>query len=157
MSFRPSSPVLRALSLCCLNSYFKFCCLFFTFGKVRSFSSQLSLNSSKISFQIAVRTLLEAPFSLSKRGAQAQSSFVSSTDQSAALVSVSVSVHVFPVLVLWTIPDPYMGCLEHSLRQVVLVEVVELRRNDLLETLAGSVADSHLLLNKTKIYGLGRL
>ena len=94
MSFRPSSPVLRALSLCCLNSYFKFCCLIFTFGKVRSFSSQLSLNSSKISFQIAVRTLLEAPFSLSKREAQAQSSFVSSTDQSAALVSVSVSVHL---------------------------------------------------------------
>ena len=64
---------------------------------------------------------------------------------------------VFPVLVLWTIPDPYMGCLEHSLQQVVLVEVVELRRNDLLETLAGSVADSHLLLDKTKICGLGRL
>ena len=50
-----------------------------------------------------------------------------------------------------------MGFLEHSLQEVELVEVVELRRNNLLETLAGSVADSHLLLNKTKIYGLSRL
>ena len=100
------------------------------------------MNSSQISFQIAARTLSGAPSSLSKN-------FVSSP--------VSVSVHVLPVLVLWTIPDPYMGFLEHSLQEVELVEVVELRRNNLLETLAGSVADSHLLLNKTKIYGLGRL
>ena len=35
------------------------------------------------------------------------------------------SIHVFPVLVLWTIPDPYMGCLEHSLQLVVLVEVIK--------------------------------
>ena len=43
------------------------------------------------------------------------------------------------------VPDSYMGCLEHSLLQVVLVEVVELQKNDLLDTLAGSVAHSHLL------------
>lgn len=67
------------------------------------------------------------------------------------------SIHVFPVLVLWTIPDPYMGCLEHSLQLVVLVEVIKLRRNDLLDTIACSVADSRLLLDKTKIYGEGRL
>ena len=67
------------------------------------------------------------------------------------------SIHIFPVLFLWTIPDPYMGYLEHSLQQVVLVEVIKLRRNDLLDTIAGSVADSRLLLDKTKIYGLGRL
>ena len=50
-----------------------------------------------------------------------------------------------------------MGFLEHSLQEVELVEVVELRRNDLLDTIAGSVADSRLLLDKTKIYGEGRL
>ena len=43
------------------------------------------------------------------------------------------------------VPDSYMGCLEHSLLQVVLVEVVELQKNDLLGTLTGSVAHSHLL------------
>ena len=50
-----------------------------------------------------------------------------------------------------------MGCLEHSLQLVVLVEVIKLRRNDLLDTIACSVADSRLLLDKTKIYGEGRL
>ena len=39
----------------------------------------------------------------------------------------------------------FLSCLEHSLLQVVLVEVVELQKNDLLDTLAGSVAHSHLL------------
>ena len=41
----------------------------------------------------------------------------------------------------------------------MLVEVVELQKNDLLDTLTGSVAHSQLeeMLDKTKIYGLGRL
>ena len=44
------------------------------------------------------------------------------------------------------VPDSYMGCLEHSLLQVVLVEVVELQKVTCwIHWLAGSVAHSHLL------------
>ena len=103
MSFSPSSPVLLALSLSCLNSYFKFCCISFTCEKVRSFLSQLPLNSSKISFQIAVpncRKLL----SVFQNEEPSCSALLSPQQTSQLLlVSVSVSVHVFPILVLWTI------------------------------------------------------
>ena len=80
-----------------------------------------------------------------------QKLFVSSKDQSAAFgfcFCFRFST-CFPFLVPWAIPDSYMGCLEHSLFQVVLVEVVELQKKMTCwihcpGTLAGSVAHSQL-------------
>ena len=130
-------------------------------------SLQLLFNSSKISFQIAVHAhFVGSSFqSFKTRSPRVQKLFCLFNRPVSRFWFLFLFLYMFspllsfvqfltPIWVVWNI---------RCSKSCLLLTVVELQRNDLLNTLTGSVdpsvADSHLeeMLDNTKIYGLGRL